>query len=470
MIKLKKVISNLADDVYKSIEDNLVKNKADNFLLLFQSYRFDKLSDADIIAALSINSNSFYVLKSRLYDKIQEFMSGDIHSNKEEVIKQLHLIPQVCYSSSREIAAAFLQKLEKDLLRHDMHNELLVVYSALKKIHLYSEKYFFYSQLYNKHIAFSLSIEKSEEILGNFNRVLGQYNFSRSPKLLETLHFLKKGISEHYALNPSRQIEIIKNLIELQLYFFCGMLINKDYSVEEMLVQTQKILQNLPESSPSRSWLPVLDYLFFEYYVSIGQTKQAQLYYEKVNGLCDTILLYNNIAFTPNFLITKIVYLQEQGRIAELQDDYLKNFLYDPEDSHSMVMLGIYNAMISFYAGKHKEAAARLNEILNINSFKDFFHINTDIKLSLAYFYLCLKEFELADSILKNVSRKIKSDGLENYTNVIDLIKVFNEDIKQGKNKTTAKQKDYFTLFLARNVNENKLISPLVYELKKKYT
>jgi tetratricopeptide (TPR) repeat protein len=246
--------------------------------------------------------------------------------------------------------------------------------------------------------------------------------------------------------------------------------INKDYSVEEMLVQTQKILQNLPESSPSRSWLPVLDYLFFEYYVSIGQTKQAQLYYEKVNGLCDTILLYNNIAFTPNFLITKIVYLQEQGRIAELQDDYLKNFLYDPEDSHSMVMLGIYNAMISFYAGKHKEAAARLNEILNINSFKDFFHINTDIKLSLAYFYLCLKEFELADSILKNVSRKIKSDSLENYTNVIDLIKVFNEDIKQGKNKTTAKQKDYFTLFLARNVNENKLISPLVYELKKKYT
>ncbi len=470
MIKLRKVISDLAEDFYKSIEENLIKNKADNFLFLFQSYRSKTISDDGIIKTLNINSNSFYVLKSRLYDKIQEFMSGDIHSNVEEVIKQLHLIPQVCYTSSREIAAAFLQKLEKDLLRHDMHNELLVVYSALKKIHLYSEKYFFYSQLYNKHIAFSLSIEKSEEILGNFNLALGQYFFSRSTKSHETLNFLKKGISEHYALNPSKQIEIIKNLIELKLYFFCGEPINKDYSVEEMLMQTQKILQNLPESSPSRSWLPVLDYLFFEYYVSINQTKQAQIYYEKVNALRDTLLLYNNIAFTPNFLITKIVYLQQQDRISELQGDYGNNFLYDPEDRHSQVMLGIYNAMISFYAGKPKEAASRLNEILNINSFKDFFHINTDIKLSLAYFYLCLKEYDLADSILKNISRKIKSDGLEKYTNVIDLIKVFNEDIKQGENKITAKQKDYFTLFLARNNGENKIISPLVYELKKKYT
>src|SRR5688572_14953947 len=157
MIKLKKIIVNLNDSDYKVIEETLLKNKADNFLFLLQSYRNNHSTDPDIIKTLNINSNSFYVLKSRLYDKIQDFLSGDIYSSKEEVIKLLHQIPEMCFTSSREVATAFLKKLEKDLLFFDMHNELLVVYSALKKINLYSEKYFHYSQLYNKHISYNLS-------------------------------------------------------------------------------------------------------------------------------------------------------------------------------------------------------------------------------------------------------------------------------------------------------------------------
>ncbi|MCE3259511.1 MAG: hypothetical protein K0S12_1152, partial [Bacteroidetes bacterium] len=203
MIKLKKIITHLDEEVYNSVEETLVKNKADNFLFLLKSYR-NSVEDSQIIEELQLNSNSFYVLKSRLYDRIQDHLSGDIYLNQEELLKQLHQIPDMCMNESREVATAFLQKLEKDLLEYDLHSELLIVYSALKKIHLYSEKYFHYSQLFNKHIAFSLSLEKSEETLGNFNRVMGQYNFSRSPKFQDTLFFLRKEINDHFALNQSR--------------------------------------------------------------------------------------------------------------------------------------------------------------------------------------------------------------------------------------------------------------------------
>lgn len=469
MIKLKKIISDLDDSVYKTIQDSLIKNKADNFLFLLQSYKNTNLKDADIAVELKINPNSLYVLKSRLNDKIQEHLSsGDIYSSKEDVLKNLHQIPEISFNTSREVATSFLQKLEKDLLKYDMHTELLVVYSALKKIHVYSDKYFHYSQLYNKHTAFNLSLEKCEETLGNFNRVLTQYNFSRSPKLLETLLFLDKDISDHSALSASRQIELIKNLVELQLAIFFNKG-NSEINVSEVLSQTEKILNDLPESSLHKSWMPALDYLFFEHYRKTGQLKQASQYFDKIDPGSSTLLLYTNICLTSKFLISKLCFLQEQNRIDELIETESKGMLVDTNDIHSTVLLGIYNAMLAYYRKNYKEAASLLNDIINSNSFKDYFHINTDVKLTLAFIYITIKEYDLADSILKNIYRKIKAEDMSNYTNVLDIIKIFNADIKQN-GKVTAKQKDDYILFLARNTNENKLLNHLEYELKKKYS
>lgn len=468
MLKLKKTISQLDQGVFKTLEGTLVKNKADNFLFLLQSYKKD-IKDDEITKTLNLNSNSFYVLKSRLYDKIQDHLSGDIYLSKEELIKKLHLIPQMCFSEPREITTAFLLKLEKDLLEYDMHNELLLVYSALKKIHLYSEKYFQYSQLFNKHIAFSLSLEKCEEILGNFNRLFGQYNFSKLPKLLETLLFIRQDIADHYALNQSRQIEIIKNFIELQLCIFCNTNIANENNIEELLKHTQKILNELPASSTHKNWVPALDYLFFEYYYKTKQNKLALLYYEKVNNSFHTLLLFTNICNTSRFLISKIAFLQEQERTSDLLLDNAIIKVFDNNDTHTKVLIGIYNSMISYYSGKNKEAACKLNEVLNNTSFKDYFHINTNIKLTLAFFYICLKDYDMAESITKSIYRKIKSENIHNYPNALNLIKVFEADIKQRNDRINEKQKDDLTLFSARNTNECDLLQHLAFELKKKY-
>ena len=162
--------------------------------------------------------------------------------------------------------------------------------------------------------------------------------------------------------------------------------------------------------------------------------------------------------------------MQESGKVDELKEDYTRNFLFDQTDTHTMVLIGIYRAMLSYYEGKYKEASTHLNEILNINSFKDYFHINTEIKLTLVFIYLLLQEFDLADNILKNIYRKIKTEKLDQYTCLLDLIKVFGEDIKKQNTRVTSKQKDHFTLFMARNTGENKLLQHLMFELNKKYS
>ncbi|MBA3663850.1 MAG: hypothetical protein H0W61_06535 [Bacteroidetes bacterium] len=469
MIKLKKIISQLDSEIYRAIEKTLVKNKSENFLCLLQSYR-ENLNDEQVIKKLNLNSNSFYVLKSRLYHKIQQELSGDIHDNREGLLKKLNLVTGMCLSEPRDVAVAFLKKLEEDLLKYDMHNELLIVYSALKKVHLYSEKYFQYSQLYNKHIAFGLCLEKAEEILGNFNRMLGQYNFSRVPKIIETLLFMRKEVNDHFSLNPSRQVEIVKNFLELQLCIFCHTDLNKEINAEELLHHTHKLIEELPESSCQKKWVPALEHLYFEYYYKTGNTKAATTFYEKVNSGISTLFLYSNISCTSRFLISKLGFLELQGKEKELVGGDRKNILFDVNDMHTKVLMGMYDSMAEVYSKNFKESANKLNKLLNENSFKDYFHINTDIKISLAYTYILLHEYDMADSILKGVYRKIKAEKITNYAHVLDLLKVLEADVRKRGGPLSSKQKDSITLFMARNKGETQILSHLQGALAKNYS
>jgi hypothetical protein len=469
MIKLKEIISQLDSDSYSNMETALQKSKADNFLFLIKSYRKGNLNDEDIIKELKLNSNSFYVLKSRLYDKIQKQIAGEINLNKEYVLTQLQQIPDMCYATPRETAIAFLQKLEKELLEYDMHNELLQVYSALKKIHVNSDRYFYYSQLYNKHIAYGLSVEKAEEILGNFNRILAQYDFSKSKDLLEKLLFLRKEISDHNSLNASRQIEIIKNIIDLQMSIFCDPGLVGNCDVIELLSATRKKTDELPGSDYHKKWGLTIDYLSFEYYKKTSPAKADQ-YFEKVNEQFSSLLLYNNVCLTSRFLISKIRYLQDKNKTDRFEEEKDLVLLFDPHDTYTKVQLGIYNAMVAYYAGNLKSAIGTLNDVINLYSFKDYFHVNMEIKFTLSFFYMCQKNNDLAEIFLKSIYRKIKSEELEHYDNALDFIKTLSFEVSNDSSKKAlTKQKEAFTLFMARNVGTYELLNHLQPELKKKY-
>lgn len=471
MIKLQEVISQLPDSNYIAIEKTLLKTKANNLVLLLQSYRKGGISDKEISKKFSISSSSFYVLKSRLYDKIQESLSADIFITQENIIKQLLQVPEVCFNSPREIAIAFLNKLETELLRFDNHTELQIVYSALKKMHLYSDKYFHYSSLFNKHVALGLSLEKAEETLGDFNRLLAEYDFSKSQELLDALCFIKQEIINLFALNPSRQIEIIKNIIELQLNIFCFGSHCYEFDMEELLQNTRKHFSELPETSAQKKWEIALDYLCFEHYQSIFQNKAALHYYEKVNSRLAFFLLYNNICLSSKFLISKIKFCYEFNKMEDIYVNPKKaKILVDSADTHAKVLIGIYNSMLYFSQKKYKDATGCLNEIINTFSFKDYFHENINVKLTLAYFYLVMEDYDMVENILKGISRKIKSEKLKQYDHVLHLINVFDIEINKNNNdKSIQKKRNLFTLFLANNNKKLELLSHLIPELNRKY-
>ncbi len=469
MLKLKNIISHLETGFYETIENELVKTKAENFLFLLRAYRLNT-DDSEIVKKLELNSNSFHALKSRLYDKIQNHLSASINITKEELIKKIDGLPQMCFNEPREIVIPFLEKIESDLKKHDMHSELLSVYSAFKKVNLYSDKYFYYSQLYNKHVAFCLSIEKSEEILGNFNNLLGQYFFSKSNALIDALLFNKKEILNQIALNPSKQIEIIKNIMDVQLYLFCNITNTTEINVEEVLKSTRKIIEELPDSSIYKYWNTAIDYLAFEYFFKEGKIQQAEVFFNKVDSKLQSLLLYSNICFVAHFLISKIEFAQKTNRIKEFCDSDDSEIYTEVNDKYAMVCYALYNAMKLYYKGRVQEAANILQQIVNENNFRDYFHISAEIKFTLALFYMELTMYDPAMNVLKSIYRKIKYNKALNYSNALSLIKFLETDIDNNSGTLTKKQKDDFVLFIARNKNETELLKHFVFELDKKYS
>jgi len=469
MIKLKKVVGQLEVNAFDTIVTQFTKTKADNYLFLLRSYRESSISDIEIMNKLSLSNNSLYVLKSRLYDKIQSNLSTNIDLTKEDVLDQFHQLTAIAYNTPREVATALLNKLEEDLLHFELHNELAILYSILKRVHLYSDKYFHYSQLYNKQVALTLSVEKSLDILGTFNKKLTQYLYSRSEDFLHELLFLYKDIDDYFTLNPSRPIEIIKNFMGLQLSLFCAELQQLDQ--EEILNKTKKIISELPDSSPFKTWGLPLEYLYFEFYLKTQNIAKAKASFEKLEANLNCLLLSSGICLTSNFLTSKLHFLytlKKEDDIKEIDPDIV---LQDPNDTYCTIKIGIYKAMILFSKGKPKESLHILNRILSDNSFKDYIHINLEIKLTLAYIYLTLQEFDLANNILKNMHRKIKTDHEAQYSAVFDLIKVFNTIISSGDlNAKNEKQNDHMALFVNRNKGKYQLIDYLIPYLEKKFT
>ncbi len=473
MIKLKEVIVQLNEDNYLEIEKNLIKNQADRFLFLLQSYKNSNKSDKEIKDKLGVTSNSFYVLKSRLYDKIQDCLSCDIYVDQEKTIKLLLQVPELCLNTPRETSIAYLLKLEKELLRFDMHNELLVVYSALKKMHLNSEKHHHYSQLYNKQVSYGLSIEKAEDILGNFNRILSLYDLSKSNDLYDRLCFLKKEISNIYALCNSRQVELIKNLIELQLLIFCKHDKTIESNVDELLQTTRIIFDELPLTIAYKKWEIVLDYLCFEYYYSKGLNKSAIQYFDKINDQQSHFFLFNHIVLVSNFLRTKIKFCSEFDKMDMISDILdTDKILIDPNDIHTRISIKVYNALFYFYQKKYITAINCLNELQNEFVFKDYFHEFLNIKITLLHTYFIVGEFEKAQACIKMLTRRIKMEGREEYNHVIYLLKLFDLEInKDTTSKNNIKKRDLFTLFLANNNNEKnfEVVPHLIPDLKNKF-
>jgi hypothetical protein len=457
MIKLKTVIRQLTEPDYEGLQAKFQKNRAGKFLSLLQYLRQSDLDDDEIAKKQGLN----YTLKSRLYEKIQEYLFENAPDPRIELLRNVSNIYNLTYNTPKAMAIAILKKLEKELTEFDMPNELISVYDAMKKLHISSDKYYDYTQLYNKHVAYTLALDKAGDLLSRFTKSLGAYLVSRDKNQIELLVLMKTEMSNVFRLYESHHLAIYRNILHISFALFVPSKMNPDdESVEQMLTASFKIFDGNPRDAEYPFLRTVLDYLAFEYYHGLKLYKNEAPYFERVNARLDAFLLTNHCCFVTQFLISKVERYIELDTTEQLELETSKMVtVIASEDAPNYVYYMVYQASSFYYAQKYSESVRVLNELIKDISFKNMMHVEVEVKLFLALCYSMQNKYDQAEILIKSISRKLNDREEEDYGNAQAFIRMLKMqmslDVKEVEDKVM-KQRDKFLLL---NTGRTKLLS-----------
>lgn len=445
MAKLKNIIKQLSEKDFKSIHDSLVESNAEKSAYLLKSLRERQLSDNKIMAELDVNANAYYTLRSRLNLKIEEYLMEQLESPRTDVLRKVANINEILFTKKKAIAAATLKKLEKELLDYDLANELTVIYKSLKKLNINSPDYFQYSQAYNRHVAYMLAVDKSEDLLADYFKKFGDYLLNGDDIEKLGLCLLMKEMQNVAKLYESHRLFVFKSC----MYIFHRLFVEVDdnnsveESIEDIFERVQKIFESYHLDSIYYHMNLVFEFLKLEYYNHYKVYRQAEKYYEEVNDASANLLVnYNTYCFPAQFLISKIERHLRLGTEAELHQENESTFVdfeIDKLDVPKHVIFITYQALSLHYADKHEEAAKLINNLLNEVSLKKYPNAQLEIKSFLALQYVLIHDYELFNQLSNSIQRQIRMFGKESCENIQLFVKILKISTSEAKKEKTKK-------------------------------
>ncbi|MDH5381421.1 MAG: hypothetical protein OEW75_11240 [Cyclobacteriaceae bacterium] len=460
MAKLKNIIKQLSEKDYKAIYSQLIDSSADKSAYLLSSMRERQLSDNKIMEELEVNTNAYYTLRSRLNQKIEEYLLQQIESPRTDILKKVANINEVIFTKKKAIAVATLKKLEKELIDYDLSNELTIVYKYLKKLNINSPDYFNYSQLYNKHVAYTLAIDKSEDLLAEYFKRYGNYFMSGE----ETE---KLGLS--LLVDEMRNVSALYESHRLYVYYSCMIIFhrlfvesvddnsNEGEPIEDMMERVEEIFNQYPLDAIYYHLNLVFEFLKLEYYNHYKVYRKAEKYYEEVNDASSNVLTnYSHYTFPAKFLESKIKRSLRLGVEDTMREENIHAFEdYEPDmtDIPKYVMYILYRAISCYYDHNYQEASRWINNLLNEISLKKYPLVHLEIKLILALQYCLLNDYDLFNQLINSIQRQIRilgKDNCEHITLFAKMLKISISEVKQEKMDKIQPLIDKFT-----NLNTN---------------
>ena len=445
MAKLKNIIKQLSEKDFKAIYDSLIESNAEKSAYLLRSLRERQLSDNKIMTELDVNANAYYTLRSRLNLKIEEYLMGQLESPRTDVLRKVANINEVLFTKKKAISVATLKKLEKELLDYDLANELTVIYKSLKKLNINSPDYFQYSQLYNRHVAYMLAVDKAEDLLADYFKKYGDYMLNGGEVEKLGLVLLMKEMQNVAKLYESHRLYVYQSC----MYIFHRLFVEVDdnmhqegESIEDIFDKVQRIFESYHLDSIYYHINLVFEFLKLEYYNHYKVYRQAEKYYEEVNDACANLMVnYATFTFPAQFLLSKLERHLRTGTEAELYAENESIFLdyeVDTMDVPKHIVYIVYRALSSYYVGKFEEAAKLINGLLNDVSLKKYPYAQLEIKSLLALQYTLMHDVELFNQLSNSIQRQIRlfgKDSCENIQLFLKILKITTSEAKKEKAK-----------------------------------
>ncbi len=444
MAKLKNIIKQLSPEDYQAIYDSLIESSADKSAYLLHAMRERQLPDHKIMNELEVNNNAYYTLRSRLNQKIEEHLLQQMESPRTDILKNVANVNEIIFTKKRAIAIATLKKLEKELLDYDLSNELTVVYKSLKKLHVNSQDHFHYSQLYNRHVAYMLAVDKAEDILAEYFKKYGEYSLNGEETDKLGLSLMVQEMSNVSALYKSHRLYVYHSCVSIFHRLYVEVeeekLDDEQEPIEDVLDKVQKIFDSYQLDSIYYHLNLVFEFLKLEYYNHYKLYRKAEKYYEEVNDATDNLLTnYTLYTYPSQFLITKVLRHVRLGTAHEMYEEnetVFQHFESNPSDIPQYINYVLYRSISCYYVDKYQESARWINNLLNEISLKKYPVAQLEIKVILAMQYCLMDDYDLFNQLINSIQRQIRLIGKEKCEHLLIFIKMLKISLSDlNKNK-----------------------------------
>ncbi len=447
MAKLKNIIKQLSEQDYKTIYDSLIQSNAEKSGYLLKFLRESQNSDAKIMEELEVNTNAYYTLRSRLNQKIEEYLLQQMESPRTDILKKVANINEIIFTKKKAISIATLKKLEKSLLDYDLSNELTIVYKTLKKLHINSAEHFNYKQLYNKHVAYMLAMDKAEDLLTEYFKKYGSYSLSGEETEKMELSLMKKEMDNVMNLYESHRLFVYQSCLTIfhRLYVEPESFnaTHDEEPIEDIIDRVEKIFESYYLDSIYFHLKKVVEFLKLEYYNHYKVYRKAEKFFEDINDNCSNLIRnYGLYTYPSQFLLTKLqrnLRLGTEGELYAENRELFEEFEYDKNDVPAHVTYIIYRALCCYYAEKYEEAAQWINNLLNEISLKKYPLALLEVKIILALQYCLMNDYDLFTQLVNSIQRQMRIIGKDECQHILIFTKIFKTSISDNKKQKQEK-------------------------------
>ena len=451
MAKLTNIVKQLSEKDYKAIHDSLLISNADKSAFLLKALRERNLTDAKVMEELDVNTNAYYTLRSRLNQKIEEYLLQQMESPRTDLLKKVANVNEVLFTKKKTISIATIKKLEKELLDYDLSNELTLVYKALKKLHVHSPEHYEYSQLYNKHVAYMLAIDRAEDILSDYFKKFGVYSMTGDEVERLGLTLLKNEIENVARLYESHRLFVYQSCVNIFHRLFVEGdegITDDEEPIEDILIKVTKIFATYEKDTMYYHFRLLFEFLRLEYYNYYKVYRKAEKYYEDVNeSIAELMTNYSWYTYPSQFLHTKIercIRAGEQSYMKLENEMLFADYEPDEDDMPKYIEYSTYRALCCHYADNYEEAARWLNALLNNINLKKYPYAQLEIKSVLALEYAIMKEYDLFNQLISSIQRQVRLMGKENCEHVINFVKILKTAVNDTKRNKHHKIRSIF--------------------------
>ena len=461
MAKLKNIIKQLSDHDYQAIYTILIESSAEKSAYLLKAMREKQVSDKKIMEELEVNTNAYYTLRSRLNQKIEEYLLQQMESPRTDILRKVANINEILFTKKRAIAVATLKKLEKELIDYDLSNELTVIYKSLKKININSPDYFNYKQLYNRHVAYTLATDKAEDLLAEYFKKYSSYFLSGESREKLELSLLMREMRNVSALYVSHRLFVFQSCMEIfhRLFVEPDDTMEEDLEpIEDILDKVEQVFNNYGMDSIYYHLNLLFEFLKFEYYNHYKLYRKAEKYFEELNDALSNLLnSYSTYTFPSRLLISKLERHLRMGTEAELfseNESIFEEYEIDQNAIGEVVIYYCYRGLAAYYADEFSDSARWFNNLLNEPALKKSPFVQLEVKVLLSLQYALKKDIDLFNQLINSIQRQIRIVGRENCEHLVTLTKIlrsYTSSVKKSKSDRPA------------NLGEKLVVSPKPY-------